>query len=329
MGDARVRCERVSEWQKFSGYRLYETLGPLRDLSDLANLYCTYCPHRLGLADALSLLAPAIGEPSLVRHLEESLLGYEWGYSVELTDSPSLPSNLALLSRVPELWDLAIESEHYGYPLLHALTKVNVLHELALCGENQAVATKDGWLRQQWCLHHDVPGRPTLTLDTTAQVYVDDAESALPALKATANLKQVLLTVKDEEGAKQMTKAQEILEKALPNVKIYTFMLSPQETADSRESAEPAYELRDLGRELSYASGSTARRSENRTSYPVAAGAEHSRLLVGHRDDPKRPCGGMFFTKDSGTGKCEEVTYHFVKTKVGDVFWVEALVKPR
>ncbi len=37
----------------------------------------------------------------------------------------------------------------------------------------------------------------------------------------------------------------------------------------------------------------------------------------------------MFFTKDSATGKYEEVTYQFVKTKVGDVFRVEALVKSR
>ena len=35
--------------------------------------------------------------------------------------------------------------------------------------------------------------------------------------------------------------------------------------------------------------------------YPVAAGAEHSRLLVGYHDDPKQPGGGMFFTKDSGS----------------------------
>ncbi len=63
--------------------------------------------------------------------------------------------------------------------------------------------------------------------------------------------------------------------------------------------------------------------------YPVAAGSEHSRLLVGYRDDPKQPGGGAFFTKDSGTGGYEEVTYEFVKTKVGDVFWVETLAKPR
>ena len=47
-----------------------------------------------------------------------------------------------------------------------------------------------------------------------------------------------------------------------------------------------------------------------------------------YRDDPRQPGGGMFFAEDSGSGKYEEVTYRFVKTNVGDVFWVEALVKP-
>jgi hypothetical protein len=62
--------------------------------------------------------------------------------------------------------------------------------------------------------------------------------------------------------------------------------------------------------------------------WPVATGAEHSRLLVGYRDDPQQPGGGAFFADDSGSGKYEEVTYRFVKTNVADVFWVEALVKP-
>ncbi len=62
--------------------------------------------------------------------------------------------------------------------------------------------------------------------------------------------------------------------------------------------------------------------------WPVAAGADHSRLLVGYRDDPRQPGGGLFFDEDSGSGRYEEVTYRFVKTNVSDVFWVEALVKP-
>jgi hypothetical protein len=36
----------------------------------------------------------------------------------------------------------------------------------------------------------------------------------------------------------------------------------------------------------------------------------------------------MFFAKDSGSGKYEEVTHRFVKINVGDVFWVVALVEP-
>jgi hypothetical protein len=183
-------------------------------------------------------------DPARVRRLEESLFGYDRGYSVELADSPSLPSNVALLSRVPELWNLVVQSEQYGYPLLHALTKVNVLHDLKLCGENRAGTMKDGWLRQQWCLHHDAPGHATLTQDAAAQVSVEKAEAAIPALKATANLKQVFILAEDEEGAKRLARTQEVLEKALPNVKIDALILSPQETADRRGAAGPDYELR-------------------------------------------------------------------------------------
>lgn len=59
--------------------------------------------------------------------------------------------------------------------------------------------------------------------------------------------------------------------------------------------------------------------------WPVAAGANHSRLLVGYRDDPAKPGGGVFITKDSAPGVYGEVTYEFVKANVGDVFWIEAL----
>ena len=58
--------------------------------------------------------------------------------------------------------------------------------------------------------------------------------------------------------------------------------------------------------------------------YPVAAGAGHSRLLVGYRDDPALPGGGAFLTEDSALARFDEVTYDFVKNEVADVFWVEA-----
>lgn len=65
------------------------------------------------------------------------------------------------------------------------------------------------------------------------------------------------------------------------------------------------------------------------TGWPVAAGAGHSRLLVGYHDDSKQAGGGFFLTKDSGAGMYTQVTYEFVKTNVADVFWVEALIKSR
>jgi hypothetical protein len=58
-------------------------------------------------------------------------------------------------------------------------------------------------------------------------------------------------------------------------------------------------------------------------SWPVAAGSGHSRLLVGYRDDPGEPGGGVFLTKDSGSGSYSQVSYEFVKKDVADVFWVE------
>lgn len=58
------------------------------------------------------------------------------------------------------------------------------------------------------------------------------------------------------------------------------------------------------------------------TGYPVAAGSSHSRLVVGYKDDPRQPGGGIFFTKDSRQGY-SQITYEFATTKVVDAFWVE------
>jgi hypothetical protein len=57
--------------------------------------------------------------------------------------------------------------------------------------------------------------------------------------------------------------------------------------------------------------------------FPVAAGAAHSRLFVGYKNDESKPGGGIFFTKDSGAGRFAEVTYEFAKKELNDAFWVE------
>jgi hypothetical protein len=59
--------------------------------------------------------------------------------------------------------------------------------------------------------------------------------------------------------------------------------------------------------------------------YPVAAGSGHSRLLVGYRDNPLAPGGGVFLTQDSALDRFDEVTYEFVRREVADAFWVEAV----
>jgi hypothetical protein len=61
--------------------------------------------------------------------------------------------------------------------------------------------------------------------------------------------------------------------------------------------------------------------------WPVATGSDHSRLLVGFRDDAKKDGGGVFLDMDSATGNYEEVTYQFIKEKVDDVYWIEGVVK--
>lgn len=63
--------------------------------------------------------------------------------------------------------------------------------------------------------------------------------------------------------------------------------------------------------------------------WPVAAGATHSRLLVGYADDPRQPGGGSFLTKDSGKAAFARITYEFARTRLGDVFWVEAPGAPQ
>jgi hypothetical protein len=65
------------------------------------------------------------------------------------------------------------------------------------------------------------------------------------------------------------------------------------------------------------------------SGWPVAAGSSHSLLLVGYVNDLKQPGGGTFITKDSGKAAFDTVTYEFAKSKIGDVFWVEAPPKPK
>lgn len=112
------------------------------------------------------------------------------------------------------------------------------------------------------------------------------------------------------------------------------------EYAPSKEAVKHAAEIRDAGLRIHWinpwkpAQGLTEEQmTEIRrvlaAGWPVAAGSNHSRLLVGYTTDEKQPGGGTFLTKDSGLGAYGSVTWEFAKTKVGDVFWVERPAPPR
>jgi hypothetical protein len=103
----------------------------------------------------------------------------------------------------------------------------------------------------------------------------------------------------------------------------------------SKETIAAAEKLRDLDLKVHWIKrwdrqvGLTDRRMQQikeilAKGYPVAAGASHSRIIVGYADDDKQPGGGVFYTQDSGIGRFGSVTYEFAKEQMNDLFWVEA-----
>lgn len=60
-----------------------------------------------------------------------------------------------------------------------------------------------------------------------------------------------------------------------------------------------------------------------RNGWPVAAGASHSLLIVGMREDAGQPGGGLFTVLDSNPGAFDRRTFENVKTNTGDAFWIE------
>ena len=233
-GGATIRCERVSRWERRFGQRLYETLNPLRDACAFADLYC-YCPHKFGLADGMSILHSVTDDPVSVGRVEEMVLGHDWEYSVELSDSPSLISNVLTLAGLPKVWNLTVRTKRSDYGLMHYLTKINVLHDLRLLPGSAGQDFNEDCVRQQWRLHHDAPGYATLTLDATAFVYASDAEALLPSLRTTANLRSVLIVGESDEEEEQANRAKTMLQQALRNAQIETFVFQ----GSAAKTAEP------------------------------------------------------------------------------------------
>ena len=234
-GTARIRCERVSQWEKFRGRPLHDDLDSLQQQSvsryvlGLGKLYCSYYPYQTAMASVAPLAACAIGDLDRVQRFEEALLGHDWVYSVELLDSPQLIGAASSLAYLPELWNVTVTSKRCGYGLLHALTKINVRHNLVIHESPETESPKDEWLQKRWCLHHDSPGYASLTLEASATVFVDEAETVTPMLKATANLKRVLVMAecgRDTEKTEQarLERGKVAMQRELPSVEVTSFL---------------------------------------------------------------------------------------------------------
>ena len=238
-GGARLRCERVSRWDRIQGRRLHDSMVRLHDALQeqwrLAALCRTCWPRQVGYADALYLLTPMVTASANVTTIEMELFGWDWMYSIELLDSPSLAQNVRRLSGASPLWDLTIMSKNWHYRLLHDLTKIDVRHDLQFLDEHGDAVKAQleevvGQDRLVWCLRHDAPGFATLRLEKADPpaftVSVEEAESAIPALKKAADLKQVLIIGEYDEDVATAAQAKRVMQEALPKVKIDTFVFT-------------------------------------------------------------------------------------------------------
>lgn len=60
-----------------------------------------------------------------------------------------------------------------------------------------------------------------------------------------------------------------------------------------------------------------------REGWPVCAGSYHSLLIVGYRDDERKPGGGEFLLRDSGGGNERRMSYETAKTRLSDLLWFD------
>jgi hypothetical protein len=136
--DAKMRCERISRWERLRGHRLYDDLEPVQNICHAAESL-SHCPHSFGILDVLTMLVPAVHDPIQIRAVEEAVFGCVPAYSISLRASPSLSEHLKLLRRLPCLWDVSIEVEHVDEQLTEMAAQLKVLHRLEIWHGNNSV----------------------------------------------------------------------------------------------------------------------------------------------------------------------------------------------
>jgi hypothetical protein len=194
-----------------------------------ADLYCTYCPHRLGWLDLASTAGPLPVE-WLAMHQYENRIEYERAvfgsvgcYQVDLIDGPALMQNLTALARLSERTRVAVTiyKKDFDYQVVQAMEKLRI-RDVTFCCDAEPPPL---WHACEW--HNDVEGKSRSDAVKMASVNCQSAKAAIPALKKLARLEEILIYTNakrtDERKARETLRA---LQKALPKAEVHLVILA-------------------------------------------------------------------------------------------------------
>ena len=196
-GTARISCSRGSRLKERMGDEAYGDLWDgidcLRDYSALAvDLYCNYCPHRLGLIDALNIptLNEILSEWLSMKgsEYEEMVFGAVGVYRVELIDGPWLMQNLESLGRLPERSRVAVTiyTKKMDDRLFQAVRSLR-LRQVSLSNADVTYF----WLPCEE--HAETKGTSRDDRVKMLTVSWQVAEAAIPSFKKLPNLEEILI----------------------------------------------------------------------------------------------------------------------------------------
>ena len=219
----RVLCCRESRWSKLRGHSFSEDLDFLRPICEATYLYGCYWPHCFGLIDVMGCLSLVLEDRALLTQIEENLLGCDPSFDVLLRESRLLLGQLEVLSQNPYLGTVTIDSRSVDARLAAAIKKLRVGHKLE-------VGYSEGKCRIMYVLDSDFCEGRVAEGAKVARVEVDDAESAIPTLKAIRHLVYVELTRQgspfigyvqlDQKEIARAVRVRRLLNESLPKVEV-------------------------------------------------------------------------------------------------------------
>ena len=121
---AKIYGQRVSLWQAWRGQSLWDDLGleTVLEFAELAQLW----QQLSGSVTWLSALSPIIADEMSSHQIEEALIGATTVFTVQLSESPTLLQDIALVGRVPTVYAVRIFTDNTTDELLAAVRKLRL-----------------------------------------------------------------------------------------------------------------------------------------------------------------------------------------------------------